>query len=120
MNKKGIVIGSKSPIKRTLASQMRKEMTEAESALWTHLRRSACGAHFRRQQIIDGFIADFYCHSAGLVIEVDGGVHDQQEAYDKLREDIITARGLSVLRFKNADVMNDMDGVLERIKAWLI
>jgi very-short-patch-repair endonuclease len=73
--------------------------------------------HFRRQQIIVGFIADFYCHAAGLVIELDGGIHQRQAGYDAERDKILTARGLRVMRFKNEEVLRDLKGVLARIQA---
>ncbi|MBK9210147.1 MAG: DUF559 domain-containing protein [Anaerolineales bacterium] len=54
------------------ARELRRDMTPAEKILWEELRRNKLGVHFRRQQVIERFIADFYCHSASLVIEVDG------------------------------------------------
>ena len=97
---------------------MRREMTEAESILWKQLRSNRCGGlHFRRQQIIDGFIADFYCHAAGLIIEVDGGIHQEQADYDALRDHILTTRGLRVVRFANERIHTDMAAVLKEIQA---
>ena len=58
------------------ARELRREMTPAEKILWQELRGNKLGVHFRRQQIIAGFIVDFYCHKVGLVIEVDGDIHD--------------------------------------------
>src|SRR4051812_33525571 len=61
------------------AKELRREMTPAERLLWSHLRRNQLnGLHFRRQQVIEGFITDFYCHSAALVVEVDGRIHEEQ------------------------------------------
>ncbi len=72
-----IVIGQQvQETKAVLSRQMRREMTRAEAMLWMRLRRNGLGVDFRRQQIIDGFIADFYCHLAALVIEADGPIHD--------------------------------------------
>src|SRR5438270_8057 len=74
-----IVAARHAPEKRERARQLRRTMTPAETALWNHLRAGRLDSvHFRRQQIIDGFIADFYCHAAGLVIEVDGDIHAAQ------------------------------------------
>jgi very-short-patch-repair endonuclease len=88
------------------ARGLRREMTEAERALWQALRGNRlAGLHFRRQQVIDGFIVDFYCHAAGLIIEVDGGIHEQQPEYDCERERIVAARGLAVLRVRNDAVL---------------
>ena len=100
--------------------RLRNEMTEEEKRLWRHLRANRLdGIHFRRQQIIDGFIVDFYCHSVGLVIEVDGEVHENQVAYDAERDAILKARGLKVLRISNERVRTDLDGVLELIRAFI-
>ncbi len=116
MDKRNIVIGPKSPLKRDLAKTFRREMTSAEAVLWERLRRNQCaGMHFRRQQVIDGFIADFYCHASGLVVEVDGGVHEVQKEYDRVRDDTIAARGLEILRFTNDRVLQELDAVLVEI-----
>ena len=58
------------------AKELRRDMTSAEKVLWNELRGNKLGVHFRRQQIIAGFIVDFYCHRAGLVIELDGDIHN--------------------------------------------
>jgi len=100
------------------ARELRREITPAESLLWSALRRSQLdGLHFRRQQVIRGFIADFYCHSAGLVIEVDGAAHHGREDYDAEREQALAALGLHELRFTNEEVEADLAGVLSRIVA---
>jgi very-short-patch-repair endonuclease len=97
-----------------LARQMRRRMTAAESILWEWLRSSQTGIHFRRQQVIDGFVADFYCHSAQLVVEADGPIHDA--AYDEERDLIFQSRGITVLRFKNDEIINQTSRVLAQIK----
>lgn len=74
-----------------------------------------CGRHFRRQQVIDGFIVDVYCHAARLVIEVDGIVHDQQGAYDAVRDQMLAACALRILRVTNDDVRYQLKAALERI-----
>ena len=74
-----IIPGQKiNPEKRERARELRREMTSAEKMLWQELRGDKLSVHFRRQQIIAGFIVDFYCHFASLVIEVDGGIHDEK------------------------------------------
>ena len=91
-------------------------MTPEEGILWQHLRTNRLGGwHFRRQQVIDGFIVDFYCHKAGLVVELDGSIHDGQTEYDVDRDQALESRGLRVLRIKNEDVHQDMELVLARI-----
>ena len=69
-----------------------------------------------RGQIIKGFIVDFYCHRAALVIEVDGDIHDLQQGEDARREKALSELGLRVIRFRNDDVARDLSGVVERIK----
>lgn len=91
-------------------------MTPAERAVWEVLRANRLGYHFRRQQIIDGYIADFYCHAAALVIEIDGPVHDTQVEYDGRRTIALESRGIHVLRFKNEEVIAGVSGVAARIR----
>jgi very-short-patch-repair endonuclease len=68
---------------RDRARQLRRAMTPAEERLWAELRNNRLdGFHFRRQQVIDGYITDFYCHAAALAVETDGSVHDRQPGYD--------------------------------------
>src|SRR5438105_4830960 len=75
-----------------LAKKFRREMTCAEKRLWQHLRANRlAGLHFRRQQVIDGFIVDFYCHSVRLIIELDGPVHEKQIESDRERDAALTA-----------------------------
>ena len=114
---KRIVTGQHIPEeKRVAVTQLRKNMTDAERRLWQVLRDGQINGHrFRRQQVIDGYIVDFYSHSLGLVIEVDGEIHDQQQEYDKERDKILSTRGLTILRFKNQEVMEDILTVLQRI-----
>jgi very-short-patch-repair endonuclease len=113
-----IIIGQKiTSTKHQIAKELRRNMTPEEKILWQHLRTNRLnGLHFRRQQIIDGFIADFYCHAAGLVIEVDGEIHEQQIEYDLERDKVISSRGLRLLRVKNEDVRNNLDEVLRLIE----
>ena len=117
MDKSRIVAARHAPEKRERARQLRHAMTPAESALWGSLRAGRLnGLHFRRQQIIDGFIADFYCHAAGLIVEVDGAVHDASAAYDAERDRILSARGLRILRLTSAQVINDLADCLVAIR----
>jgi very-short-patch-repair endonuclease len=87
------------------AKELRREMTPAEKILWEELRANKLGVHFRRQQVIQGFIVDFYCHRAGLAVEVDGDVHDLQKEENEQREKVLSAMGLRVVRFRNDEVM---------------
>jgi very-short-patch-repair endonuclease len=72
--------------------------------------------HFRRQVRIGRYIADFVCHSARLVVEVDGGQHAVRTAADQERSKVLEANGYRVLRFWNNDVLTNIDGVLEEIQ----
>ena len=101
------------------AKELRREMTPAEKILWEELRANKLGVHFRRQQVIQGFIVDFYCHQAGLVVEVDGDVHDLQKEEDERREKVLSALGLRVVRFRNDEVVKSLSAVVGKIKAYL-
>lgn len=93
-------------------------MMPAETILWKHLRGNLfAGLHFRRQQPVDGFIVDFCCLAAWLVVEVDGSIHDSQVDYDAERDRILRARGLRVLRFTNDRIMQDLSACLMEIRA---
>jgi len=91
-------------------------MTPAEGDLWQEIRGGKLGGlKFRRQQVIGGYIADFYCDSIGLVIELDGPIHDEQIEYDQAREEAIELHGLRILRFSNDQVSTRMPDVLTTI-----
>lgn len=92
-------------------------MTPAEKLLWQELRANKLGVHFRRQQIIAGFIVDFYCHKAALAIEVDGDIHDLQREEDARREQVLREMGLKIVRFRNDQVMKKLSLVVMKIKS---
>jgi len=103
---------------RSNARALRRNSTDAERILWSELRDHRLnGASFRRQVPIESYIADFMCHTAKLVIELDGGQHfsDQAEQADVSRSAAIEAQGFKILRFSNHDVMTNRAGVLETI-----
>ncbi len=105
---------------RSNAQALRENSTDVERILWSALRNHRLnGASFRRQVPIKNFIADFVCHAAKLVIEIDGGQHfsDEAERRDAARSAVIEAQGFKVLRFSNHDVMTNRAGVLETIAA---
>lgn len=100
------------------AKELRKRMTDAEEILWKHLRNNKLkGLKFRRQHPLDIYIADFYCHQKKLIIELDGGIHDtpEQREYDEGRTFELEEKGFKILRFRNEEVINDLENVLERI-----
>jgi very-short-patch-repair endonuclease len=98
------------------AKELRRNMTSAEKILWEKLRANKMGVHFRRQQVIVGFIVDFYCHTSALVVEVDGDIHDLQHEEDLRREKVLTEMGLKIVRFRNDEVLKNLSKVVERIQ----
>ncbi|HEY1383955.1 MAG TPA: endonuclease domain-containing protein [Dongiaceae bacterium] len=93
------------------ARELRKNMTDAERAMWRLLRqRQIKGLRFRRQVPIDHYIADFACLEARLITEVDGGQHSESRS-DKTRDAYLRSQGFQVLRFWNNDVLANPDGV---------
>jgi len=73
------------------------------------------GLHFRRQQVIEGFIVDFYCDAVKLAIEVDGKPHEEQGEYDELRAEAIARQGVRIIRIPN-EALHDIEAVIEHIK----
>lgn len=103
--------------KRVLAKNFRKEMTEAENIFWQHVRDNRLDRlPFRRQVVIEGFIADFYCRQLCLVIEINGGIHETTQAYDKERTEILGRQGITVLTFSNEEVLGNISDVLNAIR----
>ena len=104
---------------KEMAKENRKHATQAEAALWEALRGSNLGEKFRRQHIIGDFIVDFVSLSVKLVIEVDGGYHNdsEQKKADELRTEFLEKAGFKVLRFTNEQVLQDTDKTIEEIKA---
>lgn len=108
-----------SPVKFYYAKQLRKNQTSAEAYLWNSLRGYKLGTKFRRQQVILGYIADFYSPEFGLVVEVDGSSHIGRENYDAVRDAAMKAKGIRVLRFTNEQVLKRHTQVLCTIEAEL-
>jgi imidazole glycerol-phosphate synthase subunit HisF len=116
MNTRTMFYGSQ-PITFKNARRLRKEMTEAEKILWGCLsKRQLNGARFRKQHPVGDYIADFYCHEFKLVVEVDGLIHEQQKEYDEERSKQMEEVKVTVIRFTNAEVMCDLDSVVQKIK----
>lgn len=105
--------------KKWFARTLRRNATQAERVLWQHIRRKNLGPRFRRQAILRGWIADFYCPAAGLVVEVDGSSHCGREVEDARRDATLTALGFRVLRLQNAEVLNDPESAVGRIRSLL-
>lgn len=110
------------PILKEFARKNRIHQTEAESLLWENLRYSALGGvTFKRQHIIGAYIADFACLDANLVIEVDGGYHAQyeQQARDAHRTSKLNDMGFHVMRFKNDEIIGNIDCIVNEIFSYV-
>ena len=104
------------PSARARARSLRQPLTPAEQALWNRLRARQLGGYkFRRQQPIGRFVVDFYCHESRLVVEIDGDTHDGNEQRDAARSAWLTAQGLRVVRYTNAEVHEQLEQVLAAI-----
>ena len=91
-------------------------MTAAERRLWHALRtKQLYGLHFRRQQAIQGFIVDFYCHRLRLIIELDGAAHDETIDYDAARYMVLSSLGMTIMRYQNDQVFQSLDTILTEI-----
>ncbi|MBI2984128.1 MAG: endonuclease domain-containing protein [Candidatus Kerfeldbacteria bacterium] len=103
---------------KRLRQQLRNSATEAELRLWHYLRKKQFnGLKFRRQHGIGRYIIDFYCPSYRLAIEIDGGQHyeHRRQRYDLYRQRFLESLDITVIRFTNSEVMNELDNVLERL-----
>jgi very-short-patch-repair endonuclease len=99
------------------ARMLRKNLTLHEDLLWKRLKQKQIGkVRFRRQHPISFFIADFYCHQARLVIEIDGEIHNYQSEYDDGRSAEMEKYHIKVIRFTNKEIENNIDGVIKIIE----
>ena len=109
------------PVRRQIsphAARLRRAQTDVEQRFWLAVRdRRLAGAKFRRQATIGAYVVDFVCIEAMLVVELDGGQHD--EAADAVRTRFLEAQGYRVLRFWNNEILENMDGVLQVVSAGL-
>ena len=104
--------------KLALARRFRREMKPGEQMLWRALRANQLqGLHFRRQQVIAGYVVDFYCASARLAVELDGDSHLASRDYDLERDRALTRLGRKTLRLRNESVAADLDRMLAQIAA---
>jgi very-short-patch-repair endonuclease len=102
--------------KTSYARTLRSGMTDAEQRLWSSLRgKQLFGHKFRRQHPVGPYIADFACVEMKLVVELDGGQHQEQVAYDERRTAFMRMHGWTVLRFWNNDVLGNLEGVLATV-----
>ena len=102
------------------ARRLRRNQTEAERRLWNCLRgRRFEGLKFKRQVPVEGYVADFLCVEAKLIVELDGGQHAEQTGYDDKRTVALKRTGFHVVRFWNNEVMENIEGVLEELQSVL-
>lgn len=108
-----------------ICRELRRNATNAELVFWEMVRnRQVMGYKFHRQYPIifecdderRFFIADFYCHALRLVIEIDGGIHETQKDYDKLRSVILSDLGYRIIRFSNSDVLEKKEKVVNTLE----
>ena len=99
------------------AKQLGNKMTTAEELLWMHLKKGINGHKFRRQHPIGNYIADFFCHKAKLIIEIDGSAHngDEIQKKDSIRKNDLEKLGYTVIRFRNDVVYTQIEKVLNKI-----
>lgn len=110
------------PYLKELARQLRQNMTRGEVILWNRLKaRRMCGYAFNRQRPIDHYIVDFYCKKLMLAIEIDGSSHDSEIAQhnDYIRQTRLESFGVRFLRFREREVCQNTDHVLQTIHQWI-
>jgi very-short-patch-repair endonuclease len=107
------------PSLKPLRRQLRTTLTPAEARLWKQLQnRQLAGRKFRRQHSVGRYVLDFYCPQERLAVELDGAAHDHEAAVerDEARTGYLESLGITVLRFENRDVIDNLDGVLRMIQ----
>ncbi len=110
------------PALKELATQLRNNSTQSEIFLWLKLKgKQMCGYDFHRQKPIGDYICDFFCHELMLAIELDGLSHEWEETRekDKIKESFLKSQGITVLRFKDHDVIRNENFVLGIIYDWI-
>jgi very-short-patch-repair endonuclease len=122
-------MSKKLPVQIEFARELRKNQTPQEKLMWANLRnRKLLGFKFLRQHPMlvhkelntnVFYIADFYCAEKKLVVEIDGGIHENQKEYDEARDMAMKEYGLEVMRFTNEQVDKNVSWVLEEIRKYL-
>lgn len=104
---------------REATNRLRHQLTPAEKILWERLRHKQInGLKFRCQHPVGSFILDFYCPSLRLVIEVDGTSHNDRKEYDQFRTQKLGEYGYRVIRFRNEEILSNVDGVIAQISCY--
>lgn len=93
-------------------------MTFAEKIFWEQIRaKRFMNLKFKRQYIVLNYILDFYCPKLRLGIEIDGKIHEQQKKKDYIRKRLIQYKGINIVRFKNEEIINNINGILQELKS---
>ena len=101
------------------AKQFKAGLTNSEQFLWDYLRSKKLGVAFQRQTVLHGYVVDFWCPQAQLVVELDGARHRSNRESDQRRDEVMRSHGIKVLRFPSALVYSDLRFILERIEEHL-
>lgn len=106
--------------KKLFTKVLRKEQTWTEQLVWQKLRNRKClGLKFRRQHIIEGFIVDFFCEEYKLALEIDGEIHKKRKEYDDLRQQLLEAEDINLIRITNKQIENDENIIFNKINEFL-
>jgi very-short-patch-repair endonuclease len=111
------------PKLKEAANRLRNNSIKAEIRLWTYLKgKQLLGYDFHRQKPIDNYIVDFFCNTLMLALELDGYTHNFKEVADRdeIKEQRLNEIGIRVLRFKDENVMNNIEGIIAEIKEWIV
>ena len=100
--------------------ELRKRATPQEIILWSRIRRKSLGVAFRRQYSVGNYILDFFCIEKKIAIEIDGWQHKEADNYDKKRSEYLEGLGITVLRFWNNEVNDNLEGVILRIQEYIV
>ncbi len=103
------------------ARLLREKQTNAEIILWSYLKEKPLGCKFRRQHPISIYIADFYCHALKVIIEIDGDIHTDNDVQkrDVERQSSLEPEGISFIRFRNHDIENNLEDVINKIEKYI-
>jgi very-short-patch-repair endonuclease len=108
------------PKSKQVARMLRKHSTLAEILLWNALKgKKMLGYDFHRQKPTDRFVVDYYCPGLKLVLEIDGVTHEEKEKEDRIRQKTLESFGPFVLRFRDEEVKQNLDGVLSALQEWI-
>lgn len=107
------------PKLKAYARELRKKSTFPEVLLWMKIKGKALGVEFHRQVPILDYIVDFYCHEIFLAIEIDGEYHQFKKQYDKHRSGRLEREGVKILRFRNEEILEEIENVTDTIKFYI-